>query len=346
MSHQPVEASIFISYRQSDSQDATGRIHDQLNLYFGPDMTFRDIDRLQPGTDFPDELNKAMAQCTIVLAIIGDQWLTAAFNGTRRLDDPNDFVRLELATALARKIPVIPVLIGRTGMPSADDLPPDLRSLAFKQKIDVPPTRAFALGMRQLVQEIGRITNLPFEDFPSVVGDCQKFGLVLLKDNFREDTTVLDEMKLSRDLMVVMNDGRGWLDQNREIIYRRLRDPDKSTRVVLIHPASPFLETLVRKSGKTRTTQIEEIRRSYEALQKQAGAGGQIEVRGHFGFNGYSLIVGSLYAFVSPYFFNESGALPLLKFASSAKQGLYHELLRDATELFTLAEPLKPEDFK
>jgi hypothetical protein len=337
---------IFISYRRSDSQDATGRIHDHLDMYFGPNVTFRDIDRLHPGADFPEELNRALAQCALVVAIIGDQWLSAANkDGTRRLDDPKDFVRIELATALSRGIPVIPVLTGNAGMPGVEQLPPDLERLAFKQKIDIPSARGFARGAQQLVEEISQLTGLPFENFPSVIRDCQRAGLVLVKDNFREDASVLEEMKTTRDLLVVMNDGRGWLDQNREIVYARLHDPDKLTRVVLLHPTSPFLETLIRKNGKTRATQIEEIRRSYQALKRHAPADAHLDVRGHFGFNGYSLTMGDRYAFVSPYFFNESGALPLLKFSSRADHGLYHQLRADAIELFDGAAPLTPEDF-
>src|ERR1017187_8525171 len=122
---------IFISYRRSDSQDATGRIHDRLDMYFGPDVTFRDIDRLHPGADFPEELNKALAHCALVVAIIGEHWLSAAHpDQTRRLDDPKDFVRIELSVALSRGIPVIPVLTGNAAMPAAEQLPPELERLA------------------------------------------------------------------------------------------------------------------------------------------------------------------------------------------------------------------------
>jgi hypothetical protein len=179
-----------------------------------------------------------------------------------------------------------------------------------------------------------------------VIRDCQQTGLVLIKNNFRADTTVLDEMESAKELLVVMNDGRGWLDQNREIVHRRLENTKKVTRVVLLHPASPFLDTLIQKNGKTKATQVEEIERSYNSLKKYGGAGTGLEVRGHLGFNPYSLTLGDHYAFVSPYFFNESGALPLLKFSSSAEDGLYHHLKADAMKLFDLATPLTSEDFR
>jgi hypothetical protein len=339
--------NIFISYRHTDSQDATGRIHDHLDMYFDREVAFRDIDRLHAGTDFPGELNKALAQCSLVIGVIGDQWLNVTYkDGTERLKDPKDLVRIELATALSRGVPVIPVLIGSAGMPSAEQLPSDLERLAYKQAIHIPSSRGFVRGIRQLVEEIHQLTALPFEDFPNVITDCQRAGLVLVKDNFREDTSVLDEMKTTRELLVVMNDGRGWVDQNRDIIYGRLRDPDKVTRVALHHPASPFLETLIRKNRKTLATQIEEIKRSYESLQNYEKSQGQLYIRGHMLFNGYSLTLGDRYAFVSPYFFNESGALPLLKFSSRVGQGLYQELRADAMRLFDTAVPLTQENFR
>jgi hypothetical protein len=336
---------IFISYRRIDSQDATGRIHDHLDMYFGREVTYRDIDRLHPGTDFVVELRKALNDCSLAIVVIGPGWLKASNNGLRRLDDPNDLVRVEVATALSRGMHVIPVLTGDHGMPAASDLPPDLEQLAFRQMIRISPTKGFAHGMRELVEEINRLTGLPFEDFPSVVRDCQRTGLVLIRGNFREDRTVLEEMATTRELLVVMNDGRGWLDQNQEIIFERLKDPGKITRVVLLHPTSPFIDTLIRKNKKSKAMQIGEIKRSYESLNMYTNASGHLDVRGHFGFNGYSLTMGDHYAFVSPYFFNESGALSLLKFSSRAQGGLYHRLKADAVELFNLAIPLKPEDF-
>ncbi len=86
---------IFISYRRRDSQDATGRIHDHLDMYFGDQTTFRDIDRIHAGNDFPHELEKALAHCSLVIAVIGDGWLGAvSSSGQRRLDDPKDLVRI------------------------------------------------------------------------------------------------------------------------------------------------------------------------------------------------------------------------------------------------------------
>jgi TIR domain len=326
--------------------DATGRIHDQFDMYFGSEYVFRDIERIHAGTNFPDELKKALDQCDILIAIIGNSWLEKADNdGIRRLDNPNDFVRLEIATALEREIPIIPVLIDNSNMPSAQQLPSVLEKLAFKNAIHIPSARNFSRSVRDLVFEINRLTGLPFEDFPNVVRNCQQTGLVMVKSNFRADNSVLDEMQNSQELLVVMNDGRGWLDQNREIIHQRLRDTSKLTRVVLLHPASPFIDTLIAKNGKTKAAQIEEIQRSYTSLKESAKADSNFDIRGHFGFNAYSLTLSDHYAFISPYYFNERGALPLFKFSSRFDGGIYFDLKIDAEKMFDKASPLTSGDF-
>src|SRR5947209_6983867 len=104
---------IFISYRREDSTLFTGRIHDRLAPHFGRDCVFMDMDAIPFGVDFRKHLTDAVAGCDVLLAIIGDKWLTVSQNGQRRLDDPRDFVRIEIETALMRGIPVIPVLLDR-----------------------------------------------------------------------------------------------------------------------------------------------------------------------------------------------------------------------------------------
>jgi hypothetical protein len=339
-------SKIFISYRRSDSFDATGRIHDQLNAYFGSEMTFRDIDQLKGGKSFPDELAKALAQSSVMLVVIGPQWLGAAVvDGRSRLEDPADFVRMEIATALDRGIPIIPILVGNSPMPLAKTLPADMQSLSFIHAISIPPGQGFGSGMETLVRQIHEASGIPLENYFGALHDCQRTGLVLVKNNFRSDSTVLTEMETSHDLLVVLNDGRGLLDQNKEILLARLRDPQKSTRLVLLHPKSKFLPVLIEKNRKTLEMQIGDIKRTYNTLSKESQSVERLEIRGHFGFNGFSLTLGDAYAFVSPYLYNESGALPLLKFSSSAPGGIYHQLKADAVELFDKSPSLTEDSF-
>jgi len=125
---------IFISYRRDDAAGDAGRLADHLNRHFGQNQVFLDIETIDPGTDFVQALHASLQETAAVLVVIGPRWATArAADGTRRLDDANDFVRLEVAAALSRKIPVVPVLVQGATMPRAEDLPTPLASLATRQ---------------------------------------------------------------------------------------------------------------------------------------------------------------------------------------------------------------------
>jgi hypothetical protein len=336
---------IFISYRRKDSQDAVGRIHDHLDLYFGPQVTFRDIDNIQGGTNFLERLNTALRHCRLVLAIVGPTWLVSKNRQGRRLNDPSDLVRIELRTALERKLPVIPVLVSFASMPACDQLPPDLQGLTIVQSVSVPPDRSFATGMRELVDRIHTLTGLPYENYLGLLRGSQEIGLVTISNDFANDRTELMELSQSRELILVMNDGRSWMRANRERLRERIRDSSKRTRIVLLHPRSDFIDILINKNKKTRSQQIEDIKSSFDVLQISPGRPELLEVRGHYGFNPFTLILTDNYAFVSPYMFNERGALPLMKFTSQTQSGLYHQIRQDAEMLFDNARPLNAQDF-
>jgi len=121
---------IFISYRRVDSEGYAGRIYDRLVLHFGDDAIFMDVDDIPAGVDFVEYLENEVQSCDVLIALIGKQWLDVKDErGIRRLDNPNDFVRIEIATALKRDIRVIPVLLGGAQMPNVSDLPENLQSL-------------------------------------------------------------------------------------------------------------------------------------------------------------------------------------------------------------------------
>jgi hypothetical protein len=126
---------IFISYRREDTAGYARSLTDALAARFGQEAIFRDVDTLGPGEDFPDAIAAAVAQCDVLVALIGDKWLTAEKAGKRRLDDPRDFVRLEVAAALDRDILVIPVLLEHARMPSAEELPENLVELADRNAL-------------------------------------------------------------------------------------------------------------------------------------------------------------------------------------------------------------------
>jgi hypothetical protein len=111
---------IFISYRRDDSEDVCGRIYDRLDSAFS--NVFKDTEGIPPGVDFRFELERAVAACDVMLVVMGKRWDNAKHR--RRLNDPDDFVRIEIEAALKREIPVIPVFVHRrTHMPDRANVP-------------------------------------------------------------------------------------------------------------------------------------------------------------------------------------------------------------------------------
>jgi TIR domain len=129
-------SGIFISYRREDSAPYAGRLYDRLSVRFGEDNVFMDVDDIPPGADFATQISAKVASCDALIAVIGKNWLTARdADGRLRLTDPNDFVGLELASALRRGVLVIPALVGGAVMPKAEELRDDLRVLAHKNAV-------------------------------------------------------------------------------------------------------------------------------------------------------------------------------------------------------------------
>jgi hypothetical protein len=147
-------SAIFLNYRRSDSEGDSGRLFDDLTLRFGPDAIFMDVAAIEPGRDFRKAIDKSVASCSVLLAVIGREWLEAKdAAGERRLEDPNDFVRVELASALRRDIPVVPVLVRGAKMPRVDQLPDDLKELAYRNAVELAYTR-WKTDVQALVQAL------------------------------------------------------------------------------------------------------------------------------------------------------------------------------------------------
>ena len=145
---------IFINYRRQDTEGYVGRLYDYLARHFERDALFMDVDSIPPGADFVTVLEDAVAACDVFIAMIGPQWLTAADEaGERRLDHWNDFVRIEIASALKQGKLVIPVLVGRARMPTPAELPEDLIALARRNAIEVSHQR-FSYDVDKLVAAI------------------------------------------------------------------------------------------------------------------------------------------------------------------------------------------------
>ncbi len=133
---------VFISYRREDSGGFAGRIYDRLVSRLGRDSVFFDVDAIPPGRDFVDVLSERVGRCDALVAIIGKQWVSSVDAASRRrLDDPHDFVRVEIEAALQRDVPVIPVLVDGAAPPQAADLPDGMKKLARRQAIEISLTR-------------------------------------------------------------------------------------------------------------------------------------------------------------------------------------------------------------
>jgi hypothetical protein len=132
-------ARIFISYRRDDSAGYAGRLHESLERRLGPGSVFRDVDALEPGQDFIDAITARLRNCRVCLVLIGRDWLAARdSSGRRRLDQPDDYVRLEIAAALARPdVRVIPVLLEGAAIPPSDMLPEPIRALSRRHAMSL-----------------------------------------------------------------------------------------------------------------------------------------------------------------------------------------------------------------
>ncbi|MBN1965695.1 MAG: TIR domain-containing protein [Anaerolineae bacterium] len=145
---------IFLNYRRQDSEGYVGRLYDHLAQHFAPDDIFMDVQNIAPGQDFVQVLEEAVAACDALLAVIGPAWLAMADEqGRRRLDRWDDFVRIEIASALKHDKLVIPVLVGRAPMPAPADLPDDLAALARRNAIELSH-RDFAADVERLVRTL------------------------------------------------------------------------------------------------------------------------------------------------------------------------------------------------
>lgn len=160
---------IFVNYRRDDDPSAAARIRDGLAAKFGTQNVFMDVDNLLAGQRFDEALAKALAECDVVIAIVGARWMELL--KTRGASGGYDYVRQEVAEALRRKLVVIPVRVGREGtlppLPRVDELPRDIRDVVFHQKHDVTHER-FGRDMAELIEAITTIrkTHAPQQVAP------------------------------------------------------------------------------------------------------------------------------------------------------------------------------------
>lgn len=151
-------SKIFISYRRDDSAGYAHAIHSRLIEHFSTDQVFMDVDTVEPGVDFVRAIEKAVGECDVLVALIGKRWMGGEPGGTSRLDNTKDYVRLEVSTALARDIRVIPVLVDDMAMPSEDILPVPLQPLTRRNAIDISNTR-FSFDVERVITAVRKVLD-------------------------------------------------------------------------------------------------------------------------------------------------------------------------------------------
>jgi hypothetical protein len=171
---------IFVSYRRNDVPDMVGRIYDNLKIEFRGHEIFKDVDSIRIGSDFRPVIKQALDDCQIVLVAIGPNWLTSKDeHGRLRLDDPSDFVRLELEAAFERGVPVIPILVAGIDIPPPNALPETLRPLSYLQALPIRRDPDFVSDIFKLKREIKRIVSAGGRR-PVVIAGMVVAALVLL----------------------------------------------------------------------------------------------------------------------------------------------------------------------
>lgn len=147
---------VFISYRRDDAAGYARAIYEELTERFPPEAVFMDVDAIEPGLPFDEVIRDAVGQCKVLLVLIGARWLAPGADGRSRLEDERDFVRLEIAAALARDIRVIPVLLDGTPMPRESDLPQALHALVWRNAIELSNSR-FDADVARLTEVLARV---------------------------------------------------------------------------------------------------------------------------------------------------------------------------------------------
>lgn len=150
-----MRGNVFINYRREDSAGWTGRLHDRMACELPARRIFIDVDNIEPGEDFAHKLDEQVAQCDVFLPVIGPRWLAVSDEGgNRRIDNPADFVRIEIASAIRRdNAHIIPVLVDGARMPSENDLPDELRSLVQRNALEISGKR-FHRDAQHLVEAV------------------------------------------------------------------------------------------------------------------------------------------------------------------------------------------------
>ena len=245
-------ANIFINYRRQDSEGHVGRLYDHLAQDFLPETIFMDVASIDPGQDFVQALDEAVAECDIFLAIIGPQWLTITDDkGERRLDQWNDFVRIEIESAFKHQKRVIPILVGHAKMPSPQDLPESISELSRRNALELSHKR-FAYDVDNLVQSIKETTlakPTASNDSASIQHKTEQLKAVR-SDLISATTSPLYATRTENNYFPVLGDGNP--DANILFIGESPGKFEAAQGVPFAGPSGDVLEELLNSIGLTR----------------------------------------------------------------------------------------------
>jgi hypothetical protein len=201
---------VFISYRREETAANAGRLYDRLSDRYGENRVFMDVDSIAVGVDFTRAIKEAVYQCSVMLALIGRDWsVIADSTGKRRIDNPDDFVRVEIETALQRDIRVVPVLVDGAALPQADDLPPSLRPLLRRQALELSHT-GFRSEVSRLIVAVDEILEIepdrpaeaPKTSVRGPVTGQRRWSLELIGDEGAKKTFRLSSDREAHDIAV------------------------------------------------------------------------------------------------------------------------------------------------
>jgi tetratricopeptide (TPR) repeat protein len=230
---------IFISYRRADSARWANKLYGHLSMRFGKDLVFQDVDDIKGGEDFLEAIRKELESCLVFLVIIGPHWLIDG-EGHRRVDEPEDVLRMEVTDALSSEGTVIPVLVGGAGMPLSEDLPDSLIALARRQAIYlrddqwIPDVEVLIERLRELV--LPTIEHMPLPQAKQELYEMQLRYFDLLDDRKAAEALELGQKTqayLNRVLPLYPQDSelkvtRGYLFKNEAMALMRLGRYDEA----------------------------------------------------------------------------------------------------------------------
>lgn len=194
-------SKIFISYRRDDSAAYAGRLYDRLASHFGRDHVFMDIDQIEPGEVFDQVIKDKLAAVQVAVVLIGERWLDIAdASGQRRLDNPDDWVRLEIAALLERNIRVIPVLVGAATMPQSTQLPECMIPLTRRHALEIASHPRFHADADKLIKALEKVVGALSPEPSKVPEKLEKPGFL----RFAVITSVISIVLIAGGYLIVM----------------------------------------------------------------------------------------------------------------------------------------------